>query len=55
MPDGTSVGIAADPDIWLERACSVAGRGLTEEEWRTLFEDRPYDPVCQTGSFAASQ
>ncbi|MEU1973527.1 BTAD domain-containing putative transcriptional regulator [Microbacterium sp. NPDC019599] len=51
-PDGSAVGISADPDMWLERACDVAGRGLTEEEWATLFEDRPYDPACTTGSAA---
>ena len=43
-PDGSFVGISADPDIWLERACAVAGRGLSEQEWQTVFADRPYDP-----------
>lgn len=55
LPGGTSVGIAADPDIWLDRACTIAGRGLTKEEWRALFDDREYDPVCQPGSTTASQ
>ena len=45
-PDGSFVGISADPDIWLDRACAVAGRGLTEQEWQTVFGDRPYDPAC---------
>ena len=52
--DGTLLGIAADPQIWLERACAIAGRTLDEEEWRSVFRDRPYDPACQPGSFAAS-
>ena len=46
-PDGTLVGISADPDIWLERACVVAGRGLTAQEWPAVFGDRPYDPACE--------
>jgi WD40 repeat protein len=55
LPDGTSVGIAADPDIWHDRACAIAGRRLSEEEWQTLFEARPYDPACQPGSSAAPE
>ena len=54
-PDGSLVGISADPQIWLDRACTIAGRGLSEEEWRTVFDDKPYDPVCQAGSSTASQ
>ena len=45
-PDGSFVGISADPAIWLDRACAVAGRGLSEQEWRGLFNDRPYNPAC---------
>jgi WD40 repeat protein len=54
-PDGSVVAISADPDIWLDRACAVAGRGLSEEQWQTVFAGRPYDPACETGSFAATQ
>jgi WD40 repeat protein len=52
LPDGSFAGISADPAIWLARACEVAGRGLSEEEWRAVFADRPYDPACVSGSFA---
>lgn len=55
LPDGSFVGVSADPDIWLDRACAIAGRGLSELEWQTVFEGRPYDPACVTGSFAAPQ
>ena len=55
LSGGRLVGISADPDTWLDRACTIAGRGLSEEEWRTLFDDKPYDPVCQPGSSTASQ
>jgi hypothetical protein len=51
--DGTFVGISADPAIWFARACEVAGRGLSEEEWRAVFGDRAYDPACVAGSLAA--
>jgi DNA-binding SARP family transcriptional activator len=54
-PDGGVVGIAADPDIWLQRACAVAGRGLTEQEWGDVFGGRPYDPACVPGSLAAPE
>lgn len=50
LPDGTVFAVAADPDIWLDRACAVAGRGLSIEEWEVLFADRPYDPACTSGS-----
>ena len=52
-PDGTYVGISADPAIWLARACEVAGRALSEEEWGAVFANRPYDPACVPGSLAA--
>ena len=54
-PNGTLVGVSADPAIWVDRACAVAGRTLSEREWRTVFGDRPYDPACEPGSFAAPQ
>lgn len=54
-PDGSYVGISADPAVWLERACAVAGRGLSEPEWSAVFDGRPYDPACATGSSAVSQ
>jgi DNA-binding SARP family transcriptional activator len=50
LPDGSFAGISADPAIWLARACEVAGRGLSEEEWEAVFADRPYDPACEAGS-----
>ncbi len=55
LPDGTFVGISADPAIWLDRACDVAGRGLSEQEWDAVFEGRPYDPACASGSFSATE
>lgn len=54
-PDGTFVGISADPDIWLNRACAVAGRGLSKREWEAVFGSRPYDPACRSGSLAVPE
>jgi WD40 repeat protein/DNA-binding SARP family transcriptional activator len=35
-----------DPRFWLVTACRLAGRGITEDEWRSYLGDRPYQPVC---------
>ncbi|MEU1973532.1 BTAD domain-containing putative transcriptional regulator [Microbacterium sp. NPDC019599] len=46
LPDGSAIAISADPEIWLQRACVIAGRVTTEQEWQAVFGDRPYDPAC---------
>ena len=33
-------------DYWIEFACQVAGRNLTEEEWQEAFGDDPYRETC---------
>ncbi len=33
---------------WIERACTIAGRNLTTDEWRDAFGDRPYHETCPT-------
>jgi WD40 repeat protein len=35
-----------DPKSWLATACRLAGRSLTEHEWRTYVSGRPFVPVC---------
>jgi WD40 repeat protein len=35
-----------DPDRWLDYACLVAGRDLTEDEWASYLEERPYQRTC---------
>jgi DNA-binding SARP family transcriptional activator/WD40 repeat protein len=35
-----------DPSDWLARACQVAGRSLTRQEWQELLPDRPYHATC---------
>jgi WD40 repeat protein/DNA-binding SARP family transcriptional activator len=35
-----------DPSDWETRACQVAGRSLTQEEWQEFLPDRPYHATC---------
>jgi WD40 repeat protein len=35
-----------DPDSWKQRACAIAGRTLTQEEWDQFLPGRPYEPAC---------
>ena len=35
-----------DPASWVRIACSIAGRNLTEAEWRQYLPDRPYSRTC---------
>ena len=39
--------IVAEPAMWQEHACRIAGRILTEEEWAELLGARPYAPACR--------
>ena len=31
---------------WADRACRLAGRSLSRDEWTVHLGDRPYDPAC---------
>jgi WD40 repeat protein len=56
LPDSTGLLVAsADGRIWtvdtrtsnwLERACRIAGRNLTQAEWDQFFPNRPYQATC---------
>jgi WD40 repeat protein len=46
--DGTVLLWDADPRSWRGRACAVAGRDLTRQEWAEFLPDRPYQPPCGT-------
>jgi WD40 repeat protein/DNA-binding SARP family transcriptional activator len=35
------------PESWKRHACLVAGRELTETEWRDALPDRPFQHVCR--------
>jgi WD40 repeat protein/class 3 adenylate cyclase len=44
--DGSVRTFDTDPAAWDDHACAVAGRNLTEQEWRDAFGDRPYRETC---------
>jgi WD40 repeat protein len=44
--DGTVLLWDVDPASWQARACAIAGRRLTPQEWREFLPGRPYQPAC---------
>jgi WD40 repeat protein len=44
--DGSIFSYDVDPDSWLRRACAVAGRQLSKEEWADALPGRPYEHTC---------
>ena len=36
-----------DPESWERRACALANRWLTPEEWEEFLPGRPYEPACR--------
>ena len=37
-----------DPESWKRRACDLANRSLTPEEWAEFLPGRPYEPACSS-------
>jgi WD40 repeat protein len=44
--DGTVLLWDVAPASWLKRACAVAGRNLTPQEWDEFLPGRPFQAVC---------
>jgi WD40 repeat protein len=44
--DGRTWSADTRTDTWTQRACSIAGRNLTTEEWARFFPSRPYHATC---------
>lgn len=44
--DGRWQVVVAEPAAWEERACEVAGRVLTQQEWAESLGSRSYAPAC---------
>jgi WD40 repeat protein len=44
--DGSMLRWNIDPSSWRARACAVAGRNLTRDEWARFLPERPYGTVC---------
>lgn len=36
-----------DPESWARRACALANRTLTRDEWEEFLPGRPYEPACR--------
>jgi WD40 repeat protein len=48
--DRATVSWTLDPDQWRDAACAIAGRDLTEGEWRQYLPDRDPTPLCTTSA-----
>jgi WD40 repeat protein len=56
-PDGSAFAIGSDDrvvtvwpfgiDAWRERACGIANRELTPQEWQFFVPDQPYRSICR--------
>lgn len=44
--DGSIRHFELDPAAWLRRACALAGREMTNEEWQAMVPDQAFRPVC---------
>jgi WD40 repeat protein/DNA-binding SARP family transcriptional activator len=47
--DGRAIRWEVDPELWLQRACKIAGGGLTSEQWAELVPDQDYVSACRAG------
>jgi hypothetical protein len=45
--NGQGVIWGIDPELWPQRACALANRTLTHQEWDEFLPGRPYEPACQ--------
>ena len=45
--DGTAIDWDIRPSSWERRACSVAGRTLTKDEWAQYLPGRSSHPACK--------
>jgi WD40 repeat protein len=46
--DGRGALYDVDPESWKDRACAIANRTLTPDEWEKFLPGRPYEPACAT-------
>ncbi|HEX5895699.1 MAG TPA: protein kinase [Thermoleophilaceae bacterium] len=44
--DGRGAVWDVDPESWTRRACTLANRTLTREEWEEFLPGRSYEPAC---------
>jgi WD40 repeat protein/DNA-binding SARP family transcriptional activator len=53
--DGSAAEFDADPQSWVQHACAIAGRDLTQSEWQDAFGAREYRPTCRGLATVAGQ
>ena len=46
---GRAIRWEVDPEVWLQRACALAGGGSTPEQWAELVPEQDYVSVCPSG------
>jgi len=46
VADGRTYTISTRTSTWVERACRLAARNLTQDEWAQFFPNRPYQVAC---------
>ena len=51
--DGRTWTVDTRPASWVDRACAIAGRNLSREEWKELFPGRAYKVTCSRWQPAA--
>jgi WD40 repeat protein len=44
--DGKGAVWDVDAESWAQRACTLANRTLTRDEWEEFLPGRPYEPAC---------
>jgi hypothetical protein len=48
LQDGRGLVWDVDPASWARRACAIANRTLTQDEWEEFLKGRRYEPACKT-------
>ena len=48
--DGRTWTVSTTPASWVARACALAGRDLTREEWEQYFPTRAYRRTCRSAA-----
>jgi WD40 repeat protein/DNA-binding SARP family transcriptional activator len=43
---GRAIRWEVDPELWLQRACALAGGGLTPEQWERVVPEQDYVSAC---------
>jgi DNA-binding SARP family transcriptional activator/WD40 repeat protein len=46
---GRAIRWEVNPDLWLQRACTLAGGGLTPEQWERVVPEQDYRSACPSG------